>query len=78
MDTYDDRYNRSCMHTENIYDEPSLPDPIYQELTAMNDSGTRVEMMGNPSYALSATAAAAVDSRIILSKCPAYEAVNVD
>lgn len=45
----------------NIYDEPSLPDPIYQELDV---KPVTAEMIDNHSYNIAA--------RFKLSECPAY------
>lgn len=64
------------MPAENVYDEPSLPDPIYQEITVKNVSEIRLELTGNLSYVSST--AVATDSKITLNKSPAYEIINAD
>ena len=51
---------------DNIYDEPSLPDPIYQEVSTKSESDIRVDMIRNLSYS------STKDSLMILKECPAY------
>lgn len=64
--------NLITLHTENVYDEPSLvlPDPIYQELSikASSHDQTNIEMKGNCSYMATRITA---DS-VTMLECPAY------
>ena len=58
-----------------IYDEPSLPEPVYQEinLKARSGSDTNIAMKGNNCYNVMAKNITTTDSTIILNECPAYD-----
>ena len=57
-----------------MYDEPSQPDPIYQEIAAVNNEpDTPMEMTENDSYMATKIT---IDSEIILNECPAYAKIR--
>ena len=60
-------------YSENIYDEPSIPDPIYQEVTKSMSTEQEIQTMKNYSYA---TVRSKECSMIILNECPAYISHN--
>ena len=64
----------ACLCAENIYDEPSLPDPIYQEVDSKSnmtvEQEMQIEMMKNYSYAC--VKSKKCQFTIILNECPAY------
>ena len=61
--------NETCFCAENFYDEPSLPDPSFQQLSINTPSQSELEMMENSSYIASRIIA---DSRMVFEECPAY------
>ena len=61
------------LEIETVYDEPSQPDPIYQEIAVNNEPDTPMEMTENDSYMATKIT---IDSEIILSECPAYAKIR--
>ena len=54
---------------ENIYDEPTSQEPIYQEVAVKPPSPKKIEMTENCSYVTTRTKQ---DTITILEECPAY------
>ena len=51
--------------TENVYDEPSQPDPIYQEI--VTNTAPKIQMVENDSYII-----ATREPVTVLQECVAY------
>lgn len=62
-------YIYELINAENIYDEPSQPDPVYQEINTERTTDKSIEMMENSSYI---TTSKIADYVTVLEECPAY------